>query len=382
MAINIRKSAEFTFGLSGSSIGFISLQTRMKMNPSLISILLLALLGSCSGKYTPNILTIPFSRELTPTEPDYKELSNWAVLPDKEDNADRVPRCKGCKDEQPNAEVDVFFIHPTLYLDTTAKSNQWNADVTDEVLNAKIDGSTILYQASVFNGAGKIYAPRYREAHLSAYYTKEKKDANQAFDLAYSDVKRSFQYYLDHWNNGRPLIIAAHSQGTTHAIRLLQEFFDGKPMTDQLVAAYLIGIPVYDTLFTHLKICNDSTDIGCFVTWRTFAQNYFPPGYVIPKHDAVCTNPLTWRNDDAYAPYRHNKGGILKNFNRIIPHISDAQVKDGVVRIDRPHFFLTPFFRYTNYHIVDYNLFYMNIRENAQLRVRKYLEQKGEAEKK
>lgn len=109
MAINIRKSAEFTFGLSGSSIGFISLQTRMKMM-CLISILLLALLGSCSGKYTPNILTIPFSRELTPPEPDYKELSNWAVLPDKEDNADRVPRCKGCKDEQPNAEVDVFFI--------------------------------------------------------------------------------------------------------------------------------------------------------------------------------------------------------------------------------------------------------------------------------
>ncbi len=344
-----------------------------------LSIILFVFLHSCSGKYTPNILTIPFSRELSPPAPDYNDTANWAVLPDKVDNADRVPRCKGCKDEQASADVDVFFIHPTLYLDTTAKSNQWNADVADEVINKKVDGTTILYQASAFNGSGKIYAPRYRQAHLAAYYTKSKTDSIQALDFAYQDVRRAFLYYMEHWNNGRPIILASHSQGTTHGIRLLQEFFDGKPLTDHLVAAYLIGIPVYDTLFTHLKICNDSSETGCFVSWRTFAQNYFPPGYVIPKHDAVCTNPLTWRNDDRYAGYRLNRGGILKNFNHILPHISDAQVKDGVVRINRPHFFLTPFFRYTNYHIVDYNLFYMNIRENAQLRVRKYLERKKEA---
>ena len=345
------------------------------MNPRPFLIILSVFLYSCSGKYTPNILKIPFSQELTPPEPDFNNRSNWAVLPDKKDNADRVPDCNGCIDEQATAETDVFFIHPTLYLDTTPTSNQWNADVADEVINKNVDESTILYQASVFNGAGKIYAPRYREAHLAAYYTDNKADAAKAFDLAYSDVKRAFQFYLDHWNNGRPIIIASHSQGTTHAIRLLQEFFDGKPLMNQLVVAYLIGIPVYDTLYSHLKICNDESETGCFATWRTFAQNYFPPGYVAPKHDAVCTNPLTWKNDSVYAPYRLNKGGILKNFKHVIPHLSDAQVKDGVVRIDKPHFFLTPFFKYTNYHIVDYNLFYMNIRENAQLRVKKFLEQ-------
>ncbi|MEO8086152.1 MAG: DUF3089 domain-containing protein [Bacteroidota bacterium] len=344
------------------------------MSTRYFNILFIGLLSACSSKYTPNILTIPFSEQFTPSRPDYNKSENWAVLPDKKDNADRVPQCKGCLDEQASAEVDVFFIHPTLYLDTTPKSHQWNADVNDEVINKKVDESTILYQASAFNGAGKIYAPRYREAHLAAYYTKDKPTADMAFELAYSDVKRAFEFYMEHWNNNRPVIIASHSQGTTHAIRLLQEFFDGKPLMNQLVAAYLIGIPVYDTLYSHLKICADSSETGCFVTWRTFAQKYFPPGYVIPKHDAVCTNPLTWRNDDKYAPYKLNKGGILKNFKHIIPHLSDAQVLDGVVRIDKPHFFLTPFFKYTNYHIVDYNLFYMNIRENAQLRVKKFLE--------
>ena len=331
-------------------------------------------LFSCSSKYTPNILTFPFSQRLAPAAPDYNNPRNWAAHPDCKDNADKVPDCKGCEDDQLSAEADVFFVHPTLYLDTTVTSRQWNADLSDEGINEKVDRTTILYQASVFNGAGRIYAPRYRQAHLAAYYTKEKKDGEQALELAYSDVKRSFQYYLDHWNNGRPIIIAAHSQGSTHAVHLLQDFFDGKQLMNQLVAAYLVGMAVYDTQFTALKICNDSTDTGCFVTWRTFAQNYFPEGYVIPEHDAVCTNPLTWKNDSAYAPCELCKGGILKNFDRVIPDFSDAQVKDGVLRINKPHFFFSLLFNYKNYHIVDYNLFYMNIRENAQLRVKKFLE--------
>jgi len=339
-----------------------------------------ALCCSCTGKYTPQVISKPFSCERTSSEHDYSLYDSWAALPDKNDNADRVPAgCKSCKDEQGTADADVFFIHPTLYLDTTEASNQWNASVSDQTINTKVDESTILYQASVFNGAGRIYAPRYREAHLAAYYTNNKESAAKAFDLAYSDVRRAFQYYMDHWNNGRPIIIASHSQGTTHAIRLLQELFDGQPLANQLVAAYLIGIPVYDTLYTHLKICSDSSETGCFVTWRTFAQHYFPEGYVIPKHDAVCTNPLTWRTDNRYASRDLNKGGILKNFDRVIPRFSDAQVLDGVVRINKPHFFLSPLFNYKNYHIVDYNLFYMNIRENVQLRVRKFLEKKKEA---
>jgi hypothetical protein len=344
----------------------------------LLLLLVPGFLYSCSGKYTPQVISIPYSSERTPPAPDYSLAANWTALPDKNENADRVPSCPGCKDEQQNAAADVFFIHPTLYLDTNSVSHEWNADVADSVINRRVDESTILYQASVFNGAARIYAPRYRQAHLAAYYTSDKNASKQAFNLAYSDVKRAFQYYLEHWNNNRPIIIASHSQGTTHAIRLLQEFFDGKPLAGQLVAAYLVGIAVYDTMFKDLRICNDPSETGCYVTWRTYAQNYFPPGYIIPKHDAVCTNPLTWKNDSTYASRDLNKGGILRNFNKVIPRICDAQVLDGVVRIHKPHFFWSPFFNYKNYHIVDYNLFYMNIRENVQLRTLKFLERNKE----
>src|SRR5512139_1181819 len=90
----------------------------------------------------------------------------------------------------------------------------------------------------------RIYAPRFREAHISNYFTKDTIAALKAFDLAFQDVKKAFEYYLNNYNHGRPIIIASHSQGTTHALRLLKEYFEDKPLYNQLVAAYLVGMPI------------------------------------------------------------------------------------------------------------------------------------------
>jgi len=338
---------------------------------SIFLIFLFAILASCSDHFAPQTLKIPFDSSAV-SAPDYSREENWASLPSKKDNADLVPSCCNFKNEEDSSGVDVFFIHPTTYLRTTSESSGWNASVSDRSINDQTDATTILYQASVFNGTGKIYAPRYRQAHIDAFFS-DSENARHALDLAYNDVKKSFEYYLEHYNHGRPVIIASHSQGTRHAVRLLKDFFDGKPLMSQLVAAYLVGMPVYDSTFTVLKPCRQPGETNCYVTWRTYARDYFPPGYVKPAVDAVCTNPLTWTTDSLYASAELNKGGVLKNFNNIIPGLSDAQVLDGVVRISKPHFFGSFLFHFKNYHIVDYNLFYVNIRENAQLRKRMFL---------
>jgi hypothetical protein len=57
--------------------------------------------------------------------------------------------------------------------------------------------------------------------------------------------------------------------------------------------------------------------------------------------------------------------------------LSDAFVQDGVLRINKPHFTGKAFFNFTNYHIVDYNLFYFNIRENAATRVKMFKDVKN-----
>src|ERR1039457_5413588 len=99
------------------------------------------------------------------TPPDYSQLKNWAAIPGKHSPADSIPAF--IKDEKRDTDVDVFFLHPTTY---TGRFEGWNAHIDDEAINKKTDMGAILFQASVFNGSCRVFAPRYRQAHLKAFF--------------------------------------------------------------------------------------------------------------------------------------------------------------------------------------------------------------------
>jgi len=312
-----------------------------------------------------------FSEEKAAPAPDYSKSSYWAALPTKKDEADQTP--KGIVDQQANAEVDVFFLHPTIYTGEKG-DDQWNGPVNDPALNKRVDESTIRFQASIFNGVGKVYAPRYRQAHINAYYIKDKEKAKKVFDLAYADVKTAFEYYLANYNNGRPIIIASHSQGTTHSRRLVKEFFDGTELQKQLVAGYLVGIPVLKNEFENIPVCQSPTETGCFVSWRTFKSDYTPPSFTSEKVAVV--NPISWTTDDQKVPKSENKGALLRKIKKVYPELASAQVvpDKGILWTDKPKFFGSFLLKTPNYHIADFNFFYRNVRENAQARAAAFLE--------
>ncbi len=317
------------------------------------------LLGSCSVK--PRA----FHPTSVPPPPDYAKTDNWAALPDKTDNADRTPD-PSLKNLQPDAQADVFFLHPTIYWQKTAKP--WNASVGDAKLNQKVDETTILFQASAFNGAGRVFAPRYRQAHLRCFFTNDKKSADQALELAYQDLKNAFEYYLEHYNQGRPIIISSHSQGARHAYRLLRELFDGKPLQRKLVAAYLVGWPIPQDGFKNIPPCKTPNETGCICSWRSYKFGLLPKKLTLGD-SIVVTNPLTWTLEKTPAPKSLNEGTLLRNFDKIYPQIADAQIHNGLLWVHKPKFPGSIFFTRKNYHIADYNLFYVNIRQNAMQRV-------------
>ena len=302
--------------------------------------------------------------------PDYSNLNYWASHPWKIDPADNIPT--GIRNEIKDSLADVFFIHPTTYTEL-GLSMGWNADIDNEIINRKTDNGSILYQASVFNQHCRIFAPRYRQANLKAFFTTDKVTAEKAFAIAYDDIKSAFEYYLQNYNHGQPIIIASHSQGTLHAARLLKEFFEEKPLSGKLVCAYIIGLPVFKNYFKELKPCKDSTATGCFVSWRTFKEEYIPEFVKIEKEKAVVTNPLTWTIDENIAPATLNKGGLLRDFNKVIPGVVHAQVHGNVLWVNKPQFFGNIFLTMKNYHIADYNLFYVNIRENIETRIKSFI---------
>ena len=309
-------------------------------------------------------------------EPDYSNLKYWAAHPWAKDLSDSTP--KPLLIEIKDSIADVFFLHPTTLTDKKLNGQIWNADINDPKLNLKTDYSSILYQASVFNEQARVFAPRYRQAHLYSYYTKDSIRGKQALDLAYEDVKIAFEYYLKYYNNGRPIIIASHSQGTTHAARLLKDFFENKPLQKQLICAYLIGMLIPKQYFTKaMPACADSSSTGCFVAWRTFRKNYTPAFVKKENPGSWVTNPLSWQLNDTEVPRKNNKGAVLYNFNKIIENPNGAKIHQGILWVEKPKFPGGVLYFSKNYHAGDINLFYMSIRENIKERIQEFQKQRS-----
>jgi hypothetical protein len=345
----------------------------IRIVPALITVILLT---ACSKTYFP--LESHFDSGKVPPAPDYSSLKNWAAHPQIKDAADSVPLKSGLKDNQQAARADVFFIYPTIFTGKPVNQYEWNADAADEVLNKQIQTSTILNQASLFNGSCRVYAPYYRQAHYTVFMTSNRSDAAAALDLAYEDVRRAFIYYLENFNQGRPIVIASHSQGSLHGERLLKEFFDGKALKEKLVMAYLVGRAIKKNEFKDIKPTENPEQTGVWASWCTFIQGYYPNNYEQYYRGALATNPLKWSSEPGFVSKEKNLGGVGFRFT-MVPQLADAESQDGLLWINKPYAPGRMFIRSKNWHRADINLFYQNIRENVSLRIDKYFAERTAA---
>jgi len=354
----------------------------MRLIAAALAIIALSSPVTAAGPFRP---TGPFDPETVAAEPDYSTSTTWAALPDRRDAPDQAP--SGAEDLQDRAGVDVFFVHPTTYL----RGERWNAAVDDQAVNAITDSASMRNQASAFNSAGRIYAPRYRQGILYAYLRHDP-DSLAARDLAYTDVARAFTHYLDHYRRDRPVILAGHSQGAHHLLRLLEEHEGARNLGDALVAVYLIGVPFpigkFETTLAPLSPCNSPAQTECVVAWNTVAADADRRRFkqVQLRHGSewqangesalACTNPLSWQDHltTATAPMqlaavRRSREGALGR----VPGPRDARCIDGLLVISLPE--RSPDFRLTrgrrgDYHVFDIPLFHMNLRRNAEVRAR------------
>ncbi|MEH6581578.1 MAG: DUF3089 domain-containing protein [Halioglobus sp.] len=324
--------------------------------------------------------------------PDYSLTASWASLPTMEDPADLVPDGVAVK-PQGEHPVDVFFIHPTGFL----TSGSWTSPMDRDSGTEENTRFMMANQASAFNGCCNIYAPRYREANIFAYFgSGEDRDALLGF--AYQDVKRAFEHYLAHDNQGRPFVLAGHSQGTHHAQRLLAEVIDTTDLHQRMVAAYVIGstlIPVSADWFSsmdHIAACESAEDLSCVVHWDTMPEG--TPAYERPA-DSLCTNPLSWQVNETLAEASLNDGALppVGTLNQAIGRVEDAPSHQILDSLAAPRSELTwaqcrggtlyadnalgkgfEIDAMGTYHQADYALFYMNVHHNAKLRASRYLE--------
>jgi len=140
-------------------------------------------------------------------------------------------------------------------------------------------------------------------------------------------------------------------------------------LQNQLVVAYLVGMQVEPDYFTAIPVCQRPAETGCICSWRTFKEDYEPAYVQHETFTAVVTNPLTWDSKLLSAPRDSNTGAVLLKFNKVLPGAVNAEVHDGILWAEKPHFFGNIFLTTRNYHIADFNLFYTNVRTNVRQRV-------------
>ncbi|MGB0279782.1 MAG: DUF3089 domain-containing protein [Flavobacteriaceae bacterium] len=332
------------------------------MRPQLFILLgmFLLCLTSCGVQYRSTTFDAPS------TSISYSDKANWAVFAGKAIDGKVI----GASSE--SLQADVFFVYPTLLTDK--KDTRWNAPIKDSVINSDVLKWVVPYQASAWATAARLYVPYYRQNHYRAFFEPYvKQGGKEAQELAYSDVKTAFEYYLTHENNGRPIILAGHSQGAIHLKRLLQEAFDGTELQQQLVAAYLIGARVMEDEFNVLKPLRSPESVGGYVSWNSYKKGKLPK-YANWYTSAVTTNPVTW-NNSTKSEFSQHKGLIYYN-QEIIPSCLTVEVTDGLLWVSLPKVpkrFWVSFIK--NYHRFDIPFFWQDIKENASLRVSEFLNQ-------
>ncbi len=180
----------------------------------------------------------------------------------------------------PNPAFDCFYVYPTVSSEPGP-----NADLT--VQPAEVAAARD--QASRFSTVCRVWAPMYRQVTLSALFTGGLK----SLDTAYSSLRSAWQYYLQHDNDGRPVIFIGHSQGAAMLIRLLAEQVDPNPaVRGRLVVAILAGgnlqVPTGKTVgatFKTIPLCTSTAHAGCAIAYSTFGS--------APAADALFGRPGT-----------------------------------------------------------------------------------------
>jgi len=321
------------------------------------ALLICSFLGACGSARYENV--------------DYSLSSHWLSLPSSID--------KG---------VDVFYLYPTAW-EKTSPSDPGICDIDNPSM---LHGSGLAFtrQATAFEPIANIYAPYYRQVDLSLPADVRDTLVNT---LPTSDGIAAFDYYLKNYNNGRPYILAGHSQGSNVLVNLLSGYMNDHPVEYQrMIAAYVIGYSVTNAYLAdnpHLKFAEGPDDTGVIISYNTEAPDTVPGTNPVVLSGALAINPITWTRSETLAPASANLGSILLNPDGSVildaqgnfvkyMNYADARVdteRDVLICSTADEDNLAPgnaTFGRGVYHSFDYPFYYYNIRENAANRVARF----------
>ena len=302
---------------------------------------------------------------------DYSRAEHWLSLPDI------------------TKDVDAFYIYSTVYVETSFEKGAPDYATLDtpEMITGAL--GEYVTNASVFEESCNVFVPWYRQAGMRYAGEVSKKTGNIDAALggvSYTDIKAALDYYFENCNNGRPFIIAGHSQGASMVKYVLKNYFTKHPdYYKRMVAAYQIVFSLTkDDLreYPHLKFATGESDTGVIISWNTEGPKNVEENAknVVVLPGAISINPLNWKLDETYAPASENLGSLVLNEKTNEYELKDIGV-DAKINLERgvivttttaPVTNMPEFFGPASFHEDDYTFFYNNIKDNVAKRIATY----------
>lgn len=251
-------------------------------------------------------MLLPLATSAEPADIDYSDKDNWLCRPDNlrfcdTDMTTTVVQADGSthrEDWQRNDEapIDCFYVYPTVSRDATANSDMDPGPEEANVIRA---------QFARLGSQCRLFAPIYRQITLTALRGGLSGDNSLRPDreMGYRDVLNAWNYYLEHYNDGRGVVLIGHSQGSGVLSRLIPAEIEGKPIQDQIISALIIGSNVMvpkgkkvGGTFKHMPLCESAEQLGCVIAYASYRADLPPPSNSLFGRNgrdrvAACTNP-------------------------------------------------------------------------------------------
>ena len=305
---------------------------------------------------------------------DYSQAKNWldvpaALVKDGVINGTATADLKA---------VDVFYIYPTV---TGFRPETEVCELTDTMM---ISGAQMVrqIQTAVFDESCNVFMPYYRQISMP----KPGSDYRAIIDyVSKFDATDALDYYLNNLNQGRPFILAGHSQGASVLIALLENYMTNHPEAlSRMVAAYPIGFAVTKEWLakTGLKFAEGATDTGVIVSWNTEGPANLKENNMTLAPGGISINPINWKRDDTPASVKENLGSLTVEGKLVTPGIADARVDTVrgsvvVTTVDAKLYAIpadgAQMFGPESYHLHDYGFFFNNIKQNVADRIAAYM---------
>ena len=288
----------------------------------------LALSAAAAAQSPAPPATAPAPPPATLDKNDYSKPESWLCRPGRTDDACAIDltttvvaadgtMTKEAWTPNPKAPIDCFYVYPTVSADPGTLS---------DMSAGNEERNVIRQQFARLGSQCRTFAPLYRQVTLVGLRTALAGGGKLELDrgTGYNDVLDAWNHYLKNDNNGRGVVLIAHSQGSYVLTRLIAEEIDGKPVQSRVISTILMGANVavpkgkdIGGAFKNIPLCRSADQTGCLISFVSFRATSPPPANTlfgrVPEQgmEAACTNPAALAGDSGPLHAYLTGAGIL-----------------------------------------------------------------------